>query len=111
MQKSISPAFIEPVTTTANQRYDPEAGVNQRSEPNPSILCRRLRESDLSQIEISGDIVLQEDPHQPRSNRQIQSSQPNTNSNLLRDETGVRLNAEEASTSPRNLKNNCCTIS
>jgi hypothetical protein len=52
LSKLISPSLIEPETTTSHQN-DPAGGVfSQTLEPNSSLLCRRLRESDLSKIKI-----------------------------------------------------------
>jgi len=114
MQNLISPTPIDPDTTTTNQRADVSAGVfGQGSESNPS-LYRRLRLSELrsSQIELSGDIFLGGDPHQPRSNLQPQSSQPNTSSNLSGDHISrTTTNVRGTSALIEKIKkNNCCVI-
>ena len=120
LQNSISPASIEPDITTTNQQTDSAGGVfNQTLEPNPSLfsLLREL-ESRISQIELSVDVValteIAQQELQPRSNLRPQSAPPNTNSDSSiarpRAVPRARTNAGEASTSPRNSKNNCCVI-
>ena len=122
MQNSISPASIEPDITTTNQQTDSAGGVfNQTLEPNQSLYSRlRERGSGLrsSQIELSVDVValteIAQQELQPRSNLRPQSAPPNTNSDSSiarpRALPRARTNAGEASTSPRNSKNNCCVI-
>jgi hypothetical protein len=86
LQNSISPASIEPDVTTTIHQTDQSAGVfGEGLESNPS-LYRRLRESESSQIEVSGDMVILTGEPQTTPNTQPQSFQPNTSSNLSRNE-------------------------
>jgi len=110
LQNLISPAPIEPNTTT-NPQNDPAGGVfGQGSESNQS-LYRRLRESELSQIGLSEDMFILAGEPQPTPDIQPQSFQPNTSSNLSGDNISRNMtNDRGTSALIGKIKNKCCVI-
>jgi hypothetical protein len=109
LQNSISPASFEPDVTTTIHHTNRSAGVfGEGLESNPS-LYHRLRESE---FELSGDMVILTGEPQTIPNTQPQSSQPNTSSNLSRNEISrTTTNVIRTSALIKKIKNGCCVIS